>query len=135
MSRRRIRRRPQSAEINVTSLVDVAFTLLIVFIIVAPVMQSGIAVDLPQAEAKGIDSHDESLTVTVTAQGQVHIGADTVAVPDLSRALSALASAPAATPVYLRADRTVSYEQVVRVLGVMTGLGYTQINLVSDRPG
>lgn len=133
--RRRSRKRGRlRADVNVTSLVDVAFTLLIVFIIIAPAMQSGIAVELPKTEAAGIEATNESIVVTVKKSGTIHIGQDTAQIDNLREALAAHAKDPATTPVFVRADRGVSYDQVAKVLGVVTSSGYLKLNLVTDNP-
>ena len=74
---------PGQVEINIVSLVDVAFTLLIIFIITAPILQGGIEVELPQADSAPITSH-EGMIVTVTRDGTIYIGDVAVDSPETS---------------------------------------------------
>lgn len=127
MRRRRERTRPVA--INVTSLVDVAFTLLIVFIIIAPAMQAGIPVDLPDTSAPALEATDPPLTLTIRSDGRIHLDSDTVAIGDLAEALSPVATT---TALHVRADAGTAYDHVARVLGRATDLGYHRISLVTD---
>ena len=90
------RRRPRdaglSAEINVTSLVDVAFTLLVIFIITAPVMQGGVEVQIPKAEASSLAA-PEGVVVTITRDRRIFIGEAQAAWPEFRAALTDVVAA------------------------------------------
>src|SRR5690606_14847378 len=110
-----------TAEINVTSLVDVAFTLLVIFIITAPIMQAGVEVKVPQARAETITTTD-AVIVTVTREGQVYIGEARAEEEEFEAALTDVVRSRQATSVYLRADENVPYGQVLRVLGTIKAM-------------
>jgi biopolymer transport protein ExbD/biopolymer transport protein TolR len=123
---------PLNADINVTSLVDVAFVLLIIFMITAPIMQGGVDVQLPQAEVRPIQPK-EGLIVTVDAAGRIVVDNNARLTYDEFRAaFGALAASRGARGVYLRADRRVDYGQVVRVLAVMRAAGVFDVGLVAE---
>src|SRR5688572_23488526 len=105
-----------SADINVTSLVDVAFTLLVIFIITAPIMQAGVEVQVPQARAETIASPD-GLIVSVTRDGAIYIGDAEASLEELEPALTDAVRERQATSIYLRADEGVEYGKVLQVLG------------------
>jgi biopolymer transport protein TolR len=120
-----------SAEINVTSLVDVAFTLLVIFIITAPILQSGVEVQVPRASAEAITS-PEGVIVTVTREGEIYIGSATATWEEFPEALSDAVRAEQARNLYLKADAGVPYGQVLRVLGAMKELDVATVGLVAE---
>jgi biopolymer transport protein ExbD/biopolymer transport protein TolR len=122
---------PLNADINVTSLVDVAFVLLIIFMITAPIMQGGVEVQLPRAEARPIQPK-EGLVVTIDSRGRIFAGEAPLSFGEFRAAFPALATSRGAQGVYLRADRRVNYGEVVRVLAVMRGAGINDVGLVAE---
>lgn len=121
---------PLSAEINVTSLVDVAFVLLIIFMITAPIMQGGVDVDLPRAEARPL-SAKEGMVVTVDRQGRIFVDETEVSYEDLRITFPSMVQTRKPTGVYLRADQGVPYGSVVRVLAVIRQSGVQNVGLVA----
>jgi biopolymer transport protein ExbD/biopolymer transport protein TolR len=122
---------PLNADINVTSLVDVAFVLLIIFMITAPIMQGGVEVQLPRAETRPIQPK-EGLIVSIDQRGRIFAGDSPLSFEDFRAAFAALASARGSQGVYLRADRRVDYGVVVRVLAVMRAAGVNDVGLVAE---
>ena len=120
-----------SADINVTSLVDVAFTLLVIFIITAPILQSGVEVQVPRASAESISS-PEGVIVTVTREGQIYIGDATVSWEEFTPALTDVVTNEQARNLYLKADAGVPYGEVLRVLGAMKQLDIATVGLVAE---
>ena len=120
-----------TADINVTSLVDVAFTLLVIFIITAPILQSGVEVQVPRASAEAITS-PEGVIVTVTRDGQIYIGDATATWEEFPAALSDAVTSEQARNLYLKADEGVPYGQVLRVLGAMKALDIASVGLVAE---
>ena len=120
-----------NAEINVTSLVDVAFTLLVIFIITAPVMQGGVEVKIPKAETESISS-PEGVVVTITRDGRIFIGDAQAEWPEFRQALTDVVTTRQASNVYLRADEQVPYGEVLRVLGAMKALDIAGVGLVAE---
>jgi biopolymer transport protein ExbD/biopolymer transport protein TolR len=115
----------------VTSLVDVAFVLLIIFMITAPIMQGGVDVQLPRA-ATGPIQPKEGLIVSIDRQGRIFTGESPLSFDDFKAAFGALAAARGSQGVYLRADRRVDYGIVVRVLAVMRAAGVNDVGLVAE---
>ena len=122
---------PLNADINVTSLVDVAFVLLIIFMITAPIMQGGVEVQLPRAEARPIQPK-EGLVVTIDSRGRIFAGESPLSFAEFRAAFPALATSRGTQGVYLRADRRVGYGEVVQVLAVMRGAGINDVGLVAE---
>ena len=129
--RRRRERFALNAEINVVSLIDVMLLLLVIFMITAPMMQGGVDIALPRAEAKPLETKG-GLVVTVNRAGEILVD-DTPMSYDAFRATyKALADARGKEGVYLRADQNVNYGLVVRVLAVMRAAGAGDVGLVTE---
>jgi len=119
------------AEINVTPLVDVMLVLLIIFIITAPMLVQGLQVNLPKQTAPALNSEGvEPLIVTVTADQVILLGDDPVHIKLLPDRLGALLGGQA-RPVYLKADESIPYGVVVRVLAVLDQIGVEQVGMVT----
>lgn len=119
------------ADVNVTSLVDVAFVLLIIFMITAPIMQGGVDVQLPRAEARPIPSR-EGMIVSVDREGRIFIDETRVSYNDFRLTFSALVQSRKPKGVYLRADRRVAYGEVVKVLAIIRVSGISDVGLVAE---
>jgi biopolymer transport protein ExbD/biopolymer transport protein TolR len=122
---------PLLADINVTSLVDTAFTLLIIFMITAPIMQGGVDVQLPRAEARALQPK-EGLIVTVDRAGRVYVDESPLSYQEFRAAFPVMVRQRQPSGVYLRADARASYGQVVRVLAVMRAAGVNDVGLVAE---
>jgi biopolymer transport protein TolR len=123
---------PLNSDINVTSLVDVAFVLLIIFMITAPIMQGGVDVQLPRAEARPITS-SEGVVVTMDPQGRIFVDQTPVSFQDFALAFRAMVQSRHPRAVYLRADRRVPYGDVVKVLAVIRTSGIVNVGLVAEQ--
>lgn len=125
--RRRDRQRaglPVRAEINVTSLVDVAFTLLIIFIITAPVLQGGVEVNVPRGPVEVIEATDEMIIVVVDSLGSFHIGDAPVSDEVFDVTLQELIEERNADVVYLKGDAAALYSRIGRALA---GIGDREV--------
>ena len=134
MPRRRREAMPLNAEINVVSLIDVMMLLLVVFMITAPMMQGGVDVALPRAEARPLEAKS-SLVVTVNRGGEIFVDDARLTYQEFRASFRALASRRANQGVYLRADEGVPYGTVVRVLAVMRAAGVGDVGLVAEPEG
>ena len=127
------------ADVNVTSLVDVMLVLLIIFMITAPMMQGGVDVELPRAEARPL-SPKEGMVVSVNRDGRIFVDQTPVSYNDFRVTFRSLVATRKPQGVYLQADTRVPYGQVVRVLAIIRGAGIQNVGLVaaeeerSDRP-
>lgn len=122
---------PLNADINVTSLVDVAFVLLIIFMITAPIMQGGVDVQLPRAEARPLEPK-EGMVVSVDRTGRIFIDETAVSYSDFRVTFQSIVAAKKPSGVYLRADSRVPYGDVVRVLAVIRTAGVQNVGLVAE---
>jgi biopolymer transport protein ExbD/biopolymer transport protein TolR len=127
----RRRRLLPTADINVTSLVDVAFVLLIIFMITAPMMQGGVAVELPRAEARPLTPR-EGIIVTVDRRGQIWIDQVRVTYDEFRASFRAVVAKRGTSNVYLRGDRRAAYGDVVRVLAAMRAAGVTNLGMTTE---
>ncbi|PJE32472.1 Biopolymer transport protein ExbD [Pseudooceanicola marinus] len=127
------RARPM-AEINVTPFVDVMLVLLIIFMVAAPLMVTGVPVQLPQTQATALPTEaEEPLSVTLTADGRILIQTTETDRAELVDRLRAVAAERASTRIYLRADGSVSYDKVMQVMGALNAGGFSDIGLVTDQ--
>jgi biopolymer transport protein TolR len=129
--RRGGRRVKPMSDINVTPFVDVMLVLLIVFMVSAPLLTSGVPVDLPEAQAKPLAIEKEPITITVDNEGRVFLKEDEVNVDDIVTRLADIAPNGFDERIYVRGDRTANYGAVMRVMGLINGAGYRHIGLVS----
>ena len=130
MARRRVRA-GFNADINVTSLVDVAFVLLIIFMITAPMMQGGVQVRLPRAEARPLQAQT-GLIVSVDSRGRIYVDQAAFSYEDFRATFRALVARRKPAAIYLRADRGVPYGDVVRVLAIIRTAGIRDVGLVAE---
>jgi biopolymer transport protein TolR len=120
-----------NAEINITSLVDVAFTLLVIFIITAPILQGGVEVQVPKAQVAPITS-PEGVIVSIDREGQIFIGDAPASWEEFEPALEDVVRREQASNIYLRADAGVPYGRVLRVLGAMKAMDIAAVGLVAE---
>ncbi len=119
---------PVNAEISITNLVDVAFVLLIIFMITAPILQGGIELQLPEADSQPL-SNPDPVTVSVAQDGRLFV--DRTAISSLEELELVLTTftADADKQVNVKADQGVSYGRVAEVLGVLMKLGLDNVGL------
>lgn len=131
-SGRRGSRLAPMSEINVTPMVDVMLVLLIVFMVAAPLLTVGVPVDLPQTRSEPLQGDDEPLTITVQADGTVYLQETLVEVDELVARLLAIGENGYEERIYVRADRTVEYGQVMKVMGTISSAGFSRVGLVTE---
>ncbi len=122
---------PLTADINVTSLVDVAFVLLIIFMITAPIMQGGVDVQLPRTEAQPIQPK-EGLTITLDKDGVIYIDDDPLSYEEFRGSFRAIVETNDPTGVYFRGDGRASWADVARVLAVIRSAGIEDLGIVTE---
>ena len=126
--------RPMS-EINVTPFIDVMLVLLIVFMVTAPLLNTGVPVDLPKSEAAAINDKDEKpLEVSVDKNGQAYIGETKVNREQLIEKLGAITNNDVERRVFIKADTQLPYGDVMGIIGAINKAGYTKVALISQ-PG
>ncbi|WP_226628088.1 protein TolR [Alloyangia pacifica] len=124
------------AEINVTPMVDVMLVLLIIFMVAAPLLTVGVPVELPKTAASSLPNEaEEPLTVTIAADGMVMIQTSEVPMDELTPRLQAIAAERSDDRIFLRADGSVPYDTVAKVMGALNRGGFSSIGLVTDAGG
>lgn len=114
---------PVNADINVTSLVDVAFTLLIIFIITAPILQGGIEVSVPRAEVQPLTAQDEPFFVTVTREGRIYVEETPLSPEEFESSFPQLAATGNLERVYIRGDSLADWGPVLKVIATVAQAG------------
>jgi biopolymer transport protein TolR len=122
------------SQINVVPLVDVMLVLLVIFMVTAPIIQQGVTVDLPQAKAGALSGEQEQLVVTLEKNGQLFLNDNSITEDQLTEKLEAVAKLRPDKQVFLRADRTVPYGDVVRVMAAIRGAGVQSLGMVTELP-
>ena len=122
-----------NAEINVTPLVDVMLVLLIIFMVAAPLMTVGVPIELPQTQAKQLNTEQKPITVSVTNEGAIFIGDTPVALGDLVTQVAAQAVNGTEDRIYVRGDLAANYGSVMQVMGALSGAGYSKIGLITEQ--
>jgi len=122
------------AEINVTPLVDVMLVLLIVFMVTAPLITSGVDVNLPQANAKPVNSDSQPIVITVNAQDQVFIGNSQIQLSNLVSTLQTSTQGNQDRRIFVRGDQSVSYGDMLQVMATITDGGFTKVALLAKQP-
>ncbi len=119
-----------NAEINVTNLVDVMLVLLIIFILVAPVMEQGISVNLPKISDQKMKL-PESVTISIGKGGELFLGKELVNLEELKTRLAEVAQTSPDTSVIVRADKEIQYDTVVQVLDQVRSAGLTKLGMAT----
>lgn len=121
-------------EITVTNLVDVTLTILIIFIITAPMMTPGLDVNLPRTDAS-LPHDQEGITISINARREIYIDTDRVSLDDFQvRLENILKTKPPGVTVYIRADKTLDYGLVIDLIGRMRQAGVKSLGLVAEIP-
>ncbi|MGH7560013.1 MAG: ExbD/TolR family protein [Gemmatimonadales bacterium] len=127
----RRRRLGLTADVNLVNLVDLAFVLLIIFMITAPLMQGGVDIELPRAAARPITPR-EAVFVTVDRGGRIFLDRTRVTYAEFRASFRALVARRGVSSVYVRGDRRAPYGDVVRVLAVIRESGVKNIGLTTE---
>ncbi len=121
------------AEINVTPMVDVMLVLLIIFMVAAPLMTSGVTVDLPKASAAPISQDSEPLTITVNAEGKIYLQDTELQVTELAPKLAAISDNKLDRRIFVRGDKGVPYGRIMEVMATITQSGFTKVALLAEQ--
>jgi biopolymer transport protein TolR len=119
-------------DINVTPLVDVMLVLLIIFMVTAPLMQSGVKIDLPKASAQQMEHEEEKLVLNITKDRRIFLGDTEIKAAELETKLSANARLQKDKELYLHADRSLSYGQVVEIMAIARRAGVESLGLITE---
>ncbi len=130
MARRRL-----LSDINVTPLVDVMLVLLIIFMIAAPLLETGIDVNLPKVETSTLTTPKEPVIVSIDKRGRIFVNRKPVKEAEFTQKLKTIYRKKGARMVYLRADRDVPYGRVARLMGAIRNAGIEKIGMVTEPVG
>lgn len=119
------------AEINVTSLVDVAFTLLVIFMITAPILQGGVEIAVPEAPAAPLTT-SEGLVISVDRDGQIYFDDDQVTMEQFEATVVQVVRRRDSPTVYVKGDANVDYGTVLKVIGTLTEAGIETVSLIAQ---
>lgn len=119
------------SEINVTPFVDVMLVLLIVFMVAAPLLTVGVPIDLPETQARELNTQSKPVSISVDAQGGIFLGEEAIALADIVERVNIETGNVTDERIYVRGDSTADYGAVMRVMGVLSAAGYSQIGLVT----
>lgn len=125
-SRRTGRRNP---EINITNLMDVMMVLLVVFMVAAPLMTSGIPLDLPKVGGKNLEGNETSVNISVDKDGNYYIGETVIADEDILDKLSAIKGENSSLSVTISGDTTAAYGRVIGLMAILKEAGYEKVGL------
>ena len=121
------------SEINVTPFVDIMLVLLIIFMVAAPLLSVGIEVDLPNTQAKPLETEKERpLTLTLDGESNLFINEVKIEKSKLRSKLLAIKKERESDEIYLRASKDIEYQNVATILALVSNIGYSQISLVTD---
>ena len=123
------------SEINVTPLVDVMLVLLIIFMVSAPMMTTGVEIDLPNTHAPRMEIEEEKLLLTITKDKKVMLGEVEVPYDHLEEALTTNQRLQTEREIYLLADENVPYGFVVKVMALIKRGGIEKLGMVTDPTG
>jgi len=129
--RRRGKRHQPISEINVTPFVDVMLVLLIVFMIAAPLLTVGVPIDLPETEAKALNSETQPITISVNEAGLIFLQETEIPLEEVVAKLDAIAKNGYKERIYVRGDKSADYGTVMKVMARVSSAGYRKIGLVT----
>lgn len=122
------------SNINVTPLVDVMLVLLVIFMVTAPILQQGVTINLPKIKAAALTGEEQQLVVAVNRNGQVYLNDTPTNIAELGPKLQAILKLRPDRQVYLRADQSVRYGEVMQVIATVKGAGVERLGMVTEPP-
>ena len=121
------------AEINMTPFIDVMLVLLIIFMVAAPLLATGVAIDLPETKAAALNIDQKPVSVAIDEKGDIYLMDQPVRAEDLVARLQAAAKAGFDERIYVRGSRDVNYGRVAQVMAIITTGGFKKVALVTEQ--
>ncbi len=109
--------------------------LLIIFMVAAPLMTSGVTVDLPKASAAPLSQDSEPLTISVNAEGKIYLQDTELALPDLAPKLASLSDNKLDRRIFVRGDKGLAYGRIMEIMATITQGGFTKVALLAEQTG
>ncbi len=133
--RRGVPRYGAMADINMTPFIDVMLVLLIIFMVAAPLLTTGVSVDLPQTSAAALNVEKKPVAISLNDQGQLYLMDQPIADTDLVPKLQAASQNDPEQRIYLRASKVVPYGRVAEIMASVTQAGFKKVALVTQQTG
>jgi biopolymer transport protein TolR len=131
--RRGVPRYGAMAEINMTPFIDVMLVLLIIFMVAAPLLATGVPIDLPETKAAALNIDQKPISVAIDEKGAIYLMDQPVPVDQLTERLKAAAKNGFDERIYVRGARSVNYGRVAEVMSLITSAGYKKVALVTEQ--
>lgn len=132
-SGRRGRKHQPMAEINVTPFVDVMLVLLIIFMVAAPLLTVGVPIELPETQAKALNSETQPITVSVNAKGVIFLQETEIGLDEVIPKLEAISTTGFSERIYVRGDADADYGTVMKVMARISAAGFKNLGLVTQQ--
>ena len=120
------------ADINMTPFIDVMLVLLIIFMVAAPLLSTGVPIELPQTKAGALNIDQKPVAVAIDEKGDIYVDDKKVEEADLANAVAALSKSGTDERVFLRGAKSVNYGRVAEVMSLLTAAGYKKVALVTE---
>jgi len=130
--RRGVPRYRAMAEINMTPFIDIILVLLIIFMVAAPLLATGVAIDLPRTKAAALNIEQKPISVAVDDKGLVYVMDQPVQIIDLADKLKEVATSGIDERIYVRGANQVNYGRIAEVMSIITTAGYKKVALVTN---
>ena len=130
MKKKKERKRRIISEMNITNLVDVTFTLLIIFMITAPMMTQGVQVDLPETESENVEAN-ESIQISINERNEIYIDQERISLLVFKRRFREVFAGRTDIPVFINADKRVPYGLVIRVISDIQNAGVVKLGFLT----
>ena len=122
------------SEINVTPFVDVMLVLLVIFMVTAPLMQSGVEVDIPETESKqAIETKESDIVLTINSKSEIFINKTKIGLKTLKSKLQEIYKGKRKKEIYLRADKTIPYGFIVKVMAIAKNSGIDSMGMITEQ--
>lgn len=130
----RVRRRHTSikSDVNLTPLIDVMMSLLAIFMITAPLLTTGIPLDLPKGDGKAVDSPEKTLDISVDKKGKIYVANQEIKLEKLTDKITALVAENPKIQIMISGDTKADYGRVIEVMALLRASGFTQVGLKTD---
>jgi biopolymer transport protein TolR len=122
------------SQINVTPLVDVMLVLLVIFMVTAPIIQQGVAVNLPKVKAEALPGKEEQFVVSITRGSEIYLNDAKLSATELTDKLKAISLERPDRQVFIRADDQVPYGEVIRTMAAIKSAGIENVGMVTEMP-
>lgn len=131
-NRRHSKRYQRNADVNITNLMDVMMVLLVVFMVAAPLMTSGIALDLPKVGGKAMEGEETSINISVDKDGYYYIGETEIPADKIVEKLNAMREANSELTVTISGDSGAEYGRVIGLMAILKEAGFEKVGLKTE---